>query len=52
MWRREELEEIHFHKNVKWHLEFSGKLYRSPYNFEKIEIALGWPNSYKLYSAA
>ena len=41
---REESEKFSLSFNGKLHLKFLGKSYWSPCNFEKAQVALGWPN--------
>ena len=41
---REESEKFSLSLNGKLHLKFLGKSYWSPCNFEKAQVALGWPN--------
>ena len=40
----EESEKFSLSFNGKLHLKFLGKSYWSPCNFEKAQVALGWPN--------
>ena len=41
---REESEKFSLSFNGKLHLKFLGKSYWSPCNFEKAQVAVGWPN--------
>ena len=52
MWWREESEKFSLSQHIKMHKKSSGKYYWSPWNFEKTQVPLGWPNRYKFYSTA
>ena len=43
----EELEKFSFSQNCKLYLKFWGKQYWSLYNFEKVQVVLGWTNRYR-----